>query len=310
MHLADASRSRSPPINLLTQLSSFLIIASEPTLLFFVLSTTVKRFVAYCQSFSFFFLWFALPSAFFLFLPFAMFHHSFRGGGRNSTGTNHFSAVNAGCSVTILWSSLHYRLIKLLINLALIALLIGFPKTVQNGFRRMKINRVVPPLSACDKRLDNTFSKILISCTQNHLFWDKVLQVFSDPNEDVKMTYIHKKNKLTEDIKIVQNELLENTRGSIPVNDQNIEDVSSCDDEQCFQLCCHSNEYNKNMGFECFKTTESDFRIQDSGKDNQRNNMLFLYLFRILYRITVYYFQELRYIISWNISNNYGVYVI
>ena len=38
--------------------------------------------------------------------------------------------------------------------------------------------------------------------------------------------------------------------------------------------------------------------------------VLFLYLFRILYRITVYYFQELRNIISWNISNNYGVYVV
>ena len=158
-----------------------------------------------------------------------MFHCSFRGGGRNGTSTNHFSAVITGCSVNILRILLHYRLIKLLIKLALIALLIELPKTVQNGFQRIKIFRVVPLLSTCDKRLDNTFSKFLISCTCNCLFWDKVLQVFSNQNEDVKMTYVHKKNELMEDIKIIQNEVPENTNGSIQVTSQNIKDVSTCD---------------------------------------------------------------------------------
>ena len=64
----------------------------------------------------------------------------------------------------------------------------------------MTINRVVPPLSTCDKQLDDTFSKFLISYSQNQPFRDKVLQVFNQPNEDVKMTYVHKKNKFPDNI--------------------------------------------------------------------------------------------------------------
>lgn len=135
----------------------------------------------------------------------------------------------------------------------------------QNVVQRIMITRVLPPSSVCDKQLDNMFSKFLISsCSSDCLFWDKVLQVFSNPSKDVKMTYIHKndeliedtryikiiQNKLTEDtryIKIVQNELLEDKRGSIPVTTQNIKDVSSFNEnERVFVL------YNNTKRFVLF----------------------------------------------------------
>jgi len=81
-----------------------------------------------------------------------------------------------------------------------------------------------------------------------------------------------KNDELMEDtryIKIVQNKLPEDTRGSILVSSQNIKDVSSYDDnkkvfddtkkfvlynnfeERRFQHRCHSSEYNNTLGFVC-----------------------------------------------------------
>ena len=61
----------------------------------------------------------------FLFFPSAMVINSLRGSERNGTSTTHLSAVNAQFSVNILWESLHYRLIKLLIKLSLLILLLA-----------------------------------------------------------------------------------------------------------------------------------------------------------------------------------------
>ena len=101
--------------------------------------------VAFCSTFFFFFYFsslyftfFSLPMVnsfvlrFFSILPFTMLFCSFRGCGRNSVRKNtHFSAVKAQCSVNILWESLHYRMIKLLIKLLLIASLIRLTMAVQ-----------------------------------------------------------------------------------------------------------------------------------------------------------------------------------
>ena len=218
---------------ILCKLSSFTLPLSYS---FFSLLATVGPFLFllhtfFCTSPSLLVFSCTLPL---LFLPLAMFHCSLQGGGSTGTDTNHYYPVNAGVSVNVLQKSLHYRLIKLLIKLSLIPLIIGFLTTAQTGFQRIKINRVVPPLSVCDKQLNDTFSNNLISYKQTQRFRDEVLQVFGQPNKDIKMPYVHMKNKRTqlfcdkvlpafnithEDVTLTyvhkKNKLMEDTGGSI-----------------------------------------------------------------------------------------------
>ena len=54
-------------------------------------------------------------------------------------------------------------------------------------------------------------------------------------SDDVKVAYLHKNDKLTEDtrdIKIVQNEVTEDTRGSILASSQSINHVAECGDNK------------------------------------------------------------------------------
>ena len=59
-----------------------------------------------------------------------IFINSLRGSMSNGT-TTHLSAVNAQCSLNILWQSLHYKMIKLLTKLLLIGSMIGLTMAVQ-----------------------------------------------------------------------------------------------------------------------------------------------------------------------------------
>ena len=102
-----------------------------------------------------------------------------------------------------------------------------------------------------------------------------------------------KNDKLTEDtrgIKIVQNELPDNTSGSIQVFSQSIKDVEKCGDnkkvfddtkrfvlynnfdERRFQYRYHSNEYNNVQDFIWFTTIKSALQIHTGNKDNQQSN--------------------------------------
>ena len=144
----------------------------------------------------------------------------------------------------------------------------------------------MPPLSVCDKQLNNTFSNDLISYKRTQQFWDKVLQVFGQPNEDIKRPYLHtknkqtqlfcdevlpafdithedatltyvcKKNKLTEDTRgSIQNELPDNTRGSTQLT-----------------------KNTRGSALDCFQTNKSDLLPHNSIKDiqwiNNHNRLL------------------------------------
>ena len=164
MRLADASRSRSPPIDSFTTQAylfcsplGFSVLLSHRyghSVSFILHVSSPLSFVAVFRRC----LLSSLP-------PYAMLDRNLRGGGRTGTNPNQFFPVNAGFFDPVMRQSLHYRLIKLLIKLSLLPSIVSFLMPAQTGFQGIKINRVVPPLSVCTKQLNDTFSTDLISYT-------------------------------------------------------------------------------------------------------------------------------------------------